>query len=107
MKFKQIDREENVVTLCTSVDDTEPAPTDPALQAVIRESAESLGLTTMDQPSGAGQDSLQIPKIAPIAMIFVPSADAISHSPKEFTFGKTQPTVPKLFTEWFYFSMTG
>jgi len=36
------------VMLCTSVDDTEPAPTDPALQAVIREAAKSLGITTMD-----------------------------------------------------------
>src|SRR5215510_6210143 len=85
VKFKQIDKEENVVTLCTSVDDTDPAPTDPALQAVIRDAAKSLGLTTMDLPSEAGQDSQQIAKIAPIAMIFVASRDGISHSPKEFT----------------------
>ena len=85
VKFKQIDKEENVVTLCTSVDDTEPAPTDPALQAVIRDAARSLGLATMDLPSEAGQDSQQIAKIAPIAMIFVPSRDGISHSPREFT----------------------
>src|SRR5229473_1758593 len=39
VKFKQIDKEEDVLTLCTSVDDTEPAPTDPALQAVIRDAA--------------------------------------------------------------------
>jgi hypothetical protein len=57
VKFKQIDKEENVVTLCTSVDDTEPALTDPALQAVIRDAAKSLGLTTIDLPSEAGQDS--------------------------------------------------
>src|SRR6202158_2986975 len=85
VKFKQIDKEENVVTLCKSVDDTEPAPTDPALQAVIRDAAKSLGLTTMDLPSEAGQDSQQIAKTAPIGMIFVPSRDGISHSPKEFT----------------------
>jgi beta-ureidopropionase / N-carbamoyl-L-amino-acid hydrolase len=85
MKFREIDKEENVVTRCTSVDDTEPAPTDPALQAVIRDAAKSLGLPTMDLPSEAGQDSQQIAKIAPIAMIFVPSTDGISHSPKEFT----------------------
>src|SRR5215475_11841427 len=85
VKFKQIDKEENVVTLCTSVDDTDPAPTNPALQAVIRDAAKSLGLTTMDLPSEAGQDSQQIAKIAPIAMVFVPSRDGISHSPKEFT----------------------
>src|SRR3989449_10856818 len=84
-KFKQIDKEENVVTLCTSVDDTEPAPTDPALQAVIRDAAKSLALTTMELPSEAEQDSQQIAKIAPIAVIFVPSTDGISHSPKEFT----------------------
>jgi beta-ureidopropionase / N-carbamoyl-L-amino-acid hydrolase len=84
-KFKQIDQEENVATLCTSVDDTEPAPTDSALQAATRDAAKSLGLATMDLPSEAGQDSQQIAKIAPIAMIFVPSKDGISHSPKEFT----------------------
>jgi len=39
----------------------------------------------MDLPSEAGQTPKQIAKIAPIAMIFVPSADGISHSPKEFT----------------------
>ena len=68
MKFKEIDKEENVVTLCTSVDDTEPAPTDPALQAVISVATQSLGLTTMDLNSEAGQDSQQIAKIGPIAM---------------------------------------
>jgi N-carbamoyl-L-amino-acid hydrolase len=84
-EFKQIDQEENVATLCKSVDDTEPALTDPALQAATRDAAKSLGLTTMDLPSEAGQDSQQIAKIAPIGMIFVPSRDGISHSPKEFT----------------------
>jgi len=36
-------------------------------------------------PAKPGQDSEQIAKIAPMAMIFVPSRDGISHSPKEFT----------------------
>jgi N-carbamoyl-L-amino-acid hydrolase len=52
---------------------------------VSRDAAKSLGLTTMDLPSEAGQDSQQIAKIAPIAMIFVPSRDGISHSPNELT----------------------
>jgi len=33
----------------------------------------------------AVQDTQQLAKIAPISMIFVPSKDGISHSPKEFT----------------------
>jgi N-carbamoyl-L-amino-acid hydrolase len=85
VRFKQIDKEENVETRCTALEDEEPAQADPALQAAIREAAKSLGLATMDLPSEAGQDSQQIAKIAPMAMIFVPSRDGISHSPKEFT----------------------
>jgi N-carbamoyl-L-amino-acid hydrolase len=84
-KFKQTDSEEHVETTCTSQDDVEPARTDLAMQAAIRDAAKSLDLATMDLPSGAVQDSQQIARIAPIAMIFVPSKDGISHSPKEFT----------------------
>jgi N-carbamoyl-L-amino-acid hydrolase len=84
-KFKQIDAEENVETRCTALDKSDPAQADPALQAAIREAAKSLGLATTDLPSEAGQDSQEVAKIAPMAMIFVPSRDGISHSPKEFT----------------------
>ena len=35
--------------------------------------------------SGAGHDAQMIARIAPSAMIFVPSAGGISHNPREFT----------------------
>jgi N-carbamoyl-L-amino-acid hydrolase len=84
-KFKQTDKQENVDTSCTPLDDVVPAVADPALQSAIRDAAKSLSLATMDLPSGAVQDAQQIAKIAPMGMIFVPSRDGISHSPKEFT----------------------
>jgi len=84
-KFSQTDKEENVSTVCTPLDDNHPALTDPGLQAAIHDAAKSLNLATMDLPSAAVQDTQQLAKIAPIAMIFVPSKDGISHSPKEFT----------------------
>jgi N-carbamoyl-L-amino-acid hydrolase len=84
-KLKQIDKEENVETRCTALDDIAPARTDPAMQAAIREAAKSLGLATMDLPSGAVRDAQQMAKLAPFGMIFIPSRDGISHSPKEFT----------------------
>ena len=84
-RFKQVDREENVETSCTTLEQVDPAHADPALQVAVRDAATSLGLSTMELPSEAGQDSQQIAKIAPMAMIFVPSRHGISHSPKEFT----------------------
>jgi N-carbamoyl-L-amino-acid hydrolase len=36
-------------------------------------------------PSGAGHDAQDMAKITPTGMIFVPSVNGISHSPKEFT----------------------
>jgi beta-ureidopropionase / N-carbamoyl-L-amino-acid hydrolase len=84
-KLKQIDKEENVETRCSELDDIVPARTDPSVQAAVREAAKSLGLVTMDLPSGAVHDAQQMAKLAPFGMIFVPSRDGISHSPKEFT----------------------
>jgi N-carbamoyl-L-amino-acid hydrolase len=83
--MKAIDKEENVSTECTPTDDVGAARTDLKVQGAIRAAAKSLGLATMDLPSGAVQDAQQMAKLAPMGMIFVPSRDGVSHSPKEFT----------------------
>jgi beta-ureidopropionase / N-carbamoyl-L-amino-acid hydrolase len=84
-RFEDTDKAENVETRCSLRDNSEPAHADSNFQTAIRESAKSLGLATTDLPSLAGQDAQEIARIAPMAMIFVPSKDGISHSPKEFT----------------------
>jgi len=63
----------------------EPAPTDSRMRAIIASAADQLGLSHKRMPSGAGHDAQNLAHIAPTGMIFVPSADGISHSPKEFT----------------------
>ncbi len=62
-----------------------PAPTDFRMREIIARSAEDLGLTYKFMPSGAGHDAQDMTHVAPTGMIFVPSVDGISHSPKEFT----------------------
>jgi N-carbamoyl-L-amino-acid hydrolase len=62
-----------------------PAHTDPRMRELIAESARDLGLTYKMMPSGAGHDAQDMARIAPTAMIFVPSVGGISHSPKELT----------------------
>ena len=85
-KFAQVDKEEGVETRCEAINDIAAAPSDPSIQRVIREAAQSAGLSTADMPSGAVHDAGEISRIAPMGMIFVPSRDGISHAPQEFDF---------------------
>ena len=67
------------------VTSSQPAPTDARFRRAIDEAAKQLGFTTKLMPSGAGHDAQEIAHVCPIGMIFVPSRDGISHSPREFS----------------------
>jgi len=62
-----------------------PAPTDQQMRRIIAKAADELGLSYKMMPSGAGHDAQDMTHIARTGMIFVPSVNGISHSPKEFT----------------------
>jgi beta-ureidopropionase / N-carbamoyl-L-amino-acid hydrolase len=64
---------------------SQPAPTDARFRRAIDEAAKQLDFTTKLLPSGAGHDAQEIAHICPIGMIFIPSRDGISHSPREFS----------------------
>ena len=80
-----IAKETGTEIILEKVEHDPPAVADPEMQAKIEGAAADLGLKTMRLPSGAGHDAQMMAKIGPIGMIFVPSVDGISHSPKEFT----------------------
>ncbi len=46
---------------------------------------DDLGLTHVSLSSGAGHDGQSLADLCPVGMIFVPSVDGASHSPREFT----------------------
>jgi beta-ureidopropionase / N-carbamoyl-L-amino-acid hydrolase len=64
---------------------SQPAPTDARFRRVIDDAARQLGLTTRLMPSGAGHDAQEIAHLCSVGMIFIPSRDGISHSPREFS----------------------
>jgi N-carbamoyl-L-amino-acid hydrolase len=64
---------------------TEPVGCDPDLQELIAKAAAEHGHLVHHLPSGAGHDAQIIARIAPVGMIFVPSAGGISHAPAEYT----------------------
>ncbi|HEY7567104.1 MAG TPA: Zn-dependent hydrolase [Gemmatimonadaceae bacterium] len=62
-----------------------PAMTDARVRRAVGETAQTLGLKSVELPSGAGHDAQSMSILAPMGMIFVPSVGGISHSPKEYT----------------------
>jgi beta-ureidopropionase / N-carbamoyl-L-amino-acid hydrolase len=52
---------------------------------LLQRSCEEKGIAYEIMPSGAGHDAMQMAKITPAAMIFVPSKKGVSHSPMEWT----------------------
>lgn len=63
----------------------DPVAFDPAICAKVEAAARRRGLSSRRMTSGAGHDAQMIARIAPTAMIFVPSTAGISHSPREHT----------------------
>ncbi len=64
---------------------TTPAPTHPRVRDAIEQAACGLGLSTILLGSGAGHDAQQMTVVCPSGMLFVPSVDGLSHSPRELT----------------------
>lgn len=63
----------------------EPVVFDAALADRIQAAAQRRGLPHRRMTSGAGHDAQMLARIAPSAMIFVPSRSGISHNPREHT----------------------
>ena len=63
----------------------EPVVFDAALADRIQAAAQQRGLPHRRMTSGAGHDAQMLARIAPSAMIFVPSRGGISHNPREHT----------------------
>jgi hydantoinase/carbamoylase family amidase len=62
-----------------------PSLMDEKVRTAFADSCDTLGLTHMPLPSGAGHDGQSLADLCPVGMIFVPSVDGASHSPREFT----------------------
>ncbi len=87
--FQRLSREIGTATGTTfrfrTLTESKPALADARVMGFIDSGVKALGLTAQRMPSGAGHDAQEIARIAPMAMIFIPSVGGISHSPKEFS----------------------
>jgi beta-ureidopropionase / N-carbamoyl-L-amino-acid hydrolase len=59
---------------------TPPTDFDVGIMRLVRDTANALKFSNMDMPSGAGHDAMNIAKLCPSGMIFVPCERGISHN---------------------------
>jgi len=83
--LKDVAEQEGVKITTEQLVRFEPVVFDAALAAEIEASAQRFGFTHRRMTSGAGHDAQMIARIAPSAMIFVPSRGGVSHNPREHT----------------------
>ncbi|MGX5727999.1 allantoate amidohydrolase [Metapseudomonas otitidis] len=83
--LKRLAEEEGVSIQTEQLVRFQPVVFDAELAQEIEDSAQRLGLSNRRMTSGAGHDAQMIARIAPSAMIFVPSRGGISHNPREHT----------------------
>ena len=63
----------------------DPVPLDKRLLRLTRQLCDAKAIDYEIMPSGAGHDAMQMAKITPAGMIFIPSRRGISHNPLEWT----------------------
>ena len=68
-----------------TIREEDPVPLDKRLLRLTRKLCDEKQIDYEIMPSGAGHDAMQMAKITPAGMIFVPSKRGISHNPLEWT----------------------
>ena len=84
-RAQQIAQDTRTTIVLTPSRHNPPATADVRIQEAVARAAERRGLGTIRLPSGAGHDAQMMARLCPMGMIFVPSIDGISHSPRENT----------------------
>ena len=57
---------------------------DASCKEAVRAACRKLGLSSMPLVSGAAHDAMNIARIAPSALVFIPCRNGVSHNPAEY-----------------------
>jgi hydantoinase/carbamoylase family amidase len=98
-RIRDIADERNLDVTTSLVDRSAPVELDTEMQELLTEIVSSLDVPYREIPSGGGHDAMNVQHAGvPTGMVFVPSVDGISHSPKEETSPEAVREVTAVFT---------
>jgi len=84
-RIHEIARRRKIRAAILPLREEEPVPLDKRLIRMLQECCKSRNIVYEIMPSGAGHDAMQMAKVTPAAMLFIPSRRGISHSPLEWS----------------------
>lgn len=84
-KIHEIARRRRLRVEILPIREENPVPLAKRLVDLLKDCCEVKGIAYEIMPSGAGHDAMQMAKIAPAGMLFIPSRRGISHSPLEWS----------------------
>lgn len=83
--FGKIEKDLELKVSWEILSEEEPILTDKRIQSVLEKKCIDLGLRHTYMNSGAGHDAMNMARMWPTGMIFIPSKKGISHNPNEYT----------------------
>ncbi|GAB7008617.1 Zn-dependent hydrolase [Halorubrum trueperi] len=83
--LSRLERERGVETGFERPFDVDPTPMSDQLRDAAHAAAETAGRTAIDLHSGAAHDAMRVARVTDASLLFAPSRDGISHSPREWT----------------------
>jgi N-carbamoyl-L-amino-acid hydrolase len=84
-RAQEIARRRGIGVEILPIREENPVPLDKRLLRVTQSICDQKGIDYEIMPSGAGHDAMQMAKITPAGMIFIPSLRGISHNPLEWS----------------------
>ncbi|WP_248895300.1 M20 family metallo-hydrolase [Haloplanus halobius] len=84
-ELSRLEAERGVATALVREFDQEPTDMSLRLRESVHAAGDRLGVETLDLHSGAFHDTMSVADVTDAALLFAPSRDGVSHSPREWT----------------------
>lgn len=83
--IEQVELKRGIKATVSCLTDEEPVEMNSDIIQHLKKICEQLRLKSIVMPSGAGHDAMNMAKLCPSGLIFIPSKDGLSHNPEEYT----------------------
>ncbi|TWT06567.1 Zn-dependent hydrolase [Planococcus sp. CPCC 101016] len=83
--IENVENSRNLKTTIEKIADENPILLNDEVIESLKDTAENLGYPPLLLPSGAGHDAMNMAKLCPTGLLFIPSKAGLSHHPQEYT----------------------